>query len=52
MKNGIGNPLAEEFMQWISVTNYGAAAKMLLDICAALNGGLSCRAVFEALRGA
>jgi len=38
-------------MQWMAVTNVGAVAKMLLDVAAALNGGVSCEAMLKALRG-
>jgi len=45
------DPLMEDLMQWMAVTNVGAVAKMLLDVAAALNGGVSCEAMLKAFRG-
>ena len=41
----------EGITQWMTITNWGLAAKVLLDIGSALKSGTSLQEVLECLRG-
>lgn len=47
----LAKPVLEEFAQWLPCTNTGLAAKVCLDVGAALMKGVSVKAILASFRG-